>query len=119
MTIGFICGTKEQNAEKRVCAGTERMESMSEIKRDETLYRESYVLALQKENAELKEQIALFVGFETAAMEQGEKSLCVQLSEANAAQAKRIAELENDLVEWNEFKKTRDMQMKALRKQMS
>ena len=37
----------------------------------------------------------------------------------NAAQAKRIAELESELVEWNEFKKIRDMQMQALRKQMS
>lgn len=34
------------------------------------------------------------------------------------AQAKRIEELESELFEWNEFKKIRDMQMQALRKQM-
>lgn len=35
-----------------------------------------------------------------------------------AAQAKRISDLENDLVEFNEFKKIRDSQMQELRKQM-
>lgn len=36
---------------------------------------------------------------------------------AMQSQAQRIAELENDLVEWNEFKKIRDAQMQALRNQ--
>lgn len=35
----------------------------------------------------------------------------------NAEQAKRIAELERELTEWNEFKKIRDSQMAQLRKQ--
>ena len=35
----------------------------------------------------------------------------------NEEQAKRIAELERELTEWNEFKKIRDSQMAQLRKQ--
>ena len=67
--------------------------------------------ALQKENAELK-HINL-----TSLADLHFKNR--ELEDKNAAQAKRIAELEKDLVEWNEFKKIRDAQMQALRKQMS
>ena len=62
--------------------------------------------ALQKENE------ALIQKLETAAFNH------FSAQERIEAQAKRIAELESELVEWNEFKKIRDAQMQSLRKQM-
>lgn len=40
------------------------------------------------------------------------------LQKENCEQKRKIIELEKELVEWNEFKKIRDAQMQALRKQM-
>lgn len=40
------------------------------------------------------------------------------LQKENAEQKRKIIIIEKELVEWNEFKKIRDAQMDALRKQM-
>ena len=40
------------------------------------------------------------------------------MKKENCDQKRKIISLENELVEWNEFKKIRDAQMQALRKQM-
>lgn len=42
----------------------------------------------------------------------------LELQAENDEQKRKIISLENELVEWNEFKKIRDAQMQALRKQM-
>lgn len=52
--------------------------------------------ALQAENAELKEDLQSFMSLENSINERGEGSTLADLTESNAAQAKRIAELEKE-----------------------
>lgn len=46
------------------------------------------------------------------------KAEIAALQKENAEQKRKIIIIEKELVEWNEFKKIRDAQMQALRKQM-
>lgn len=88
------------------------------------LYPAAAYEALQKENAELKEAAKYAEHIDATPSNQRETMLYDTLIERDAlkaesaAQAKRISDLENELVEFNEFKKIRDSQMQELRKQM-
>jgi len=79
--------------------------------------------ALQAENAKLKESAKYSEHIDATPANQRETMLYDTLVERdtlrteNAEQAKRMAELERELTEWNEFKKIRDSQMAQLRKQ--
>lgn len=76
--------------------------------------------ALQKENAGLKESAKTLDEMLSKVIDErnnAEQNMCKFRAEY-AAQSKRKAELENELVEFNEFKKIRDSQMQELRKQM-
>lgn len=70
-------------------------------------------LQIKRDDQTLREANAVHIGQWRQLWDEKE-----QLENTLVIQAKRIAELENDLVEWNEFKKIRDMQMQALRKQI-
>jgi hypothetical protein len=53
--------------------------------------------ALQAENAKLKEDLQSFASLENAVNERGEGSALVELTEANAAQAKRIEQMQHTI----------------------
>lgn len=69
---------------------------------------------LQKENADLQLRLDAKTLSHQLMLDR-----TLELQAENDEQKRKIISLENELVEWNEFKKIRDMQMQALRKQMS
>lgn len=69
--------------------------------------------ALQKENADLQLRLDAKTLSHQLMLD---RTLGVQ--KENDDQKRKIISIENELVEWNEFKKIRDAQMSALRKQM-
>lgn len=71
------------------------------------------VEALQKENADLQLRLDAKTLSHQLMLDR-----TLGLQKENDDQKRKIIDLENELVEWNEFKKIRDAQMQALRKQM-
>ena len=69
--------------------------------------------ALQKENADLQLRLDAKTLSHQLMLDR-----TLGLQKENDDQKRKIIGLENELVEWNEFKKIRDAQMQALRKQM-
>jgi hypothetical protein len=69
--------------------------------------------ALQKENADLQLRLDAKTLSHQLMLDR-----TLGLQKENDDQKRKIIGLENELVEWNEFKKIRDAQMHALRKQM-
>jgi len=83
---------------------------MSEI--DEKVVRKSYELQIIPLYSSAQEPVKV------TADDLWKNDALMSLNAELAAQAKRISDLENELVEFNEFKKIRDSQMQELRKQM-
>lgn len=69
--------------------------------------------ALQKENADLQLRLDAKTLSHQMMLDR-----TLELQAENDDQKRKIISIENELVEWNEFKKIRDAQMHALRKQM-
>ena len=77
------------------------------------VYSADVVEALQKENADLQLRLDAKTLSHQLMLDR-----TLGLQKENDDQKRKIIDLENELVEWNEFKKIRDARMQAVRKQM-
>lgn len=117
---------KENNAKMAAGVYTTNEQYAKEVKDHDDLLTALEALEAKYEGAldSIRQYKQILKGVPEGAFEggwtaRGIMKHAADLERDNAVQAKRIAELESELVEWNEFKKIRDMQMQALRKQMS